>query len=110
MENDFIFKNIKLHNALEYISDDSSVLIDTDKQYVIRVIKNEIDTEPTHILKCPKCVHSYTNVRNPIMPICCNYVSRLIDNNIDDTNSSEWTDSSSDVESQAVLDDDFDNI
>ena len=45
-KNDFRFKNIKLHNALEYISDDSSVLIDTDKQYVIRVIKTKLTQNP----------------------------------------------------------------
>jgi len=69
---DFRFKNIKLHNVLEHISD-SSVLIDTYKQYVIRVIKNEIDTEHTHILRCPKCLNNYMNVRNPIMPLCIHH-------------------------------------
>ena len=62
---DFRFKNIKLHNILEHISN-SSVLSNADKQYVTRVIQNEIKSDPKYIFQCGVC-HEYMNTQNPII-------------------------------------------
>ena len=68
---DLRFKNIKLHNILEYIKD-SLILSDADKQYVIYVIKNEIKADSGCIIKCRKC-QRFMNLRNRILPRCTCY-------------------------------------
>lgn len=87
-ETELRFKHVKLHNALEHIND-TTVLNSSEKQYVLNVLQNEIETEPRDIIECRMC-NCYVNKRNTIIQVCRHRFRS--------TNEADWIVASSDEE------------